>query len=1039
MQIFQKSIVNKYLNLLNENEILNAYETYNKYFKNIFRLTNIMHLKEENYQEGFLRELFVDVLGYTINPNEKYNLTTEFKNQTDNKKADGAILKNEKAIGVIELKSTKLLDLKFITNQAFNYKHNNSECRYVITSNFHYLRFYIDNSVEYEEFDLFKLDFENFKSLYLFLSKESIFSDIPLKMKNESKQKEEDITTKFYRDYKLFKNNIFENLKNENSQYDNVLLFQKTQKLLDRVLFIAFAEDKGLIPPNTLLHIIETWKYFVNEGQKLTLYNQFQTYFTKLNDGYTNPEWGIIPAYNGGLFAKDIILDNKLILNNEILKNGILSIAKYDFNTEIDVYILGHIFEHSLNELDEFLTLPKLQTSKRKKDGVFYTPEYITKYIIENSIGELCKQKQKELNLLNQPNLKNISTKKQKLNKSEKEYFEKLQNYKNWLFNLKILDPSCGSGAFLIAVLDFLIQEHKQTDDFIYQLTNESIKLFDLDKTILEKNIYGVDINEESCEISKLSLWLHTAKRDRKLSDLSQNIKCGNSLIDSFEYAKEKAFDWNIAFPEIMKNGGFDCIIGNPPYVRQELLKPFKQFFSTNYKTFTGKSDLLIYFFEKGMQLLKTNGLLGFIVSNKFLKSGYGQKLTQFLQQNYLLKQLIDFGDIQIFDGATTYPCIIFLEKIKPNEKIEFKYFKLKEKKDIEILNKSISNNFTNINLNINSEKWSFENFETNILLSKIQNKSISLNNYINGKVYYGVKTGNNEAFIINNEIKTKICLNDKKSEEILKPILRGKDVGRYNSLWKDFWLINLKRGIDIEQYPAIKLHLEKYKIQLEKSAVQKLKWYEIKNSVAYEKEFLKPKIIYQRFQVKPGFTYDKNNFYINDSLWAIPTDNLFLLAFLNSKIGWFLISTYCTQIQNGYQLIYEYIKNIPILKTNKDNELELSILAQKMLDLNDKSSKIQNKFIKYLFQNFGLKNASTKINNFYKFDFLQLLNELKKQKIELNEKIKYSFIDIFEESVNEINKIEFEIAQNDFFIDNFIYKLYDLKNEDIEIIKNTK
>jgi len=219
MQIFQKSIVNKYLNLLNENEILNAYETYNKYFKNIFRLTNIMHLKEENYQEGFLRELFVDVLGYTINPNEKYNLTTEFKNQTDNKKADGAILKNGEAIGVIELKSTKTAFIENITNQAFNYKNNQSNCRYVITSNFHYLRFFIDNATEYEDFDLFKLTFEEFKKFYLFFSYESILNDIPLRLKEETKVQEEDISTKFYRDYRTYKEHVYNSLINNNSQY----------------------------------------------------------------------------------------------------------------------------------------------------------------------------------------------------------------------------------------------------------------------------------------------------------------------------------------------------------------------------------------------------------------------------------------------------------------------------------------------------------------------------------------------------------------------------------------------------------------------------------------------------------------------------------------------------------------------------------------------------------------------------------------------------------------------------------------------------
>ena len=169
------------------------------------RIENIRLLKEENYQEGFLREIFVDVLGYTINPNKNYNLTTEYKNLTDSKKADGAILLDGKAIGVIELKSTKTPDLESIRDQAFNYKNNQPNCRFVITSNFEKLRFYIDNATEWEEFNLFELDLENFRKFYLFLSKESIFNGITIKLKDESKLHEEDITSKLYKDYSVFK------------------------------------------------------------------------------------------------------------------------------------------------------------------------------------------------------------------------------------------------------------------------------------------------------------------------------------------------------------------------------------------------------------------------------------------------------------------------------------------------------------------------------------------------------------------------------------------------------------------------------------------------------------------------------------------------------------------------------------------------------------------------------------------------------------------------------------------------------------------
>jgi len=286
MSIFQKSVVNKYLKTLHIEKTNQAYQIFLKYYGDKLRIFNILHLKEENYQEGFLREIFVNVLGYTINPDKEYNLTTEFKNQTDNKKADGAILKDGKAIGVIELKSTKTHFIESITNQAFNYKHNQPNCRFVITSNFHYLRFYIDNSTEFEEFDLFELNETEFKRLYLFLSKENIFNDIPLKLKEETKFHEESISEKFYKDYKQFKDKIFENLVKNNPKIDKLTLYKKSQKLLDRFLFIWFAEDCGLVPPNAISRIIDQWKQLVELEKDDTLYSRFQLMFKHLDIGH---------------------------------------------------------------------------------------------------------------------------------------------------------------------------------------------------------------------------------------------------------------------------------------------------------------------------------------------------------------------------------------------------------------------------------------------------------------------------------------------------------------------------------------------------------------------------------------------------------------------------------------------------------------------------------------------------------------------------------------------------------------------------------
>ncbi|MEE9430487.1 MAG: DNA methyltransferase, partial [Melioribacteraceae bacterium] len=572
MSLFQKSVVNKYLSNQDSLVVTKAYNKFKEFYGDAERIENIKLLKEENYQEGFLREIFVQVLGYTINPDKNYNLTTEYKNETDSKKADGAILQDGNAIGVIELKSTKTVNLESIIKQAFNYKNHQSKCRYVITSNFEKLNFYIDNATEWEEFNLFTITEDEFKFFYLLLNSNNLLTDLPLKLKEESRLHEENISDKLYKDYSKFKQKIYNNLVKNNPQYDKLILFKKSQKLLDRMLFILFAEDSGLVPPNAISKIVDQWKKFTELDEPVTLYSRFIKLFNHLNVGHKYPTYSL-PAYNGGLFSEDEILDNVKI-DDEVLLDDILHLSAYNFNTEIDVNILGHIFEHSLTEIEEVTaeiegTLVEREKSKRKKDGIFYTPKYITKYIVDNTVGALCNEKKKELclDIIDETILENSKTKKGTLTKKAKELFDNLDIYREYVLSLKILDPACGSGAFLNQALEFLIEEHKWIDEHKSSLLKEGFSISEYEKDIVEHNLFGVDINEEAVEIAKLSLWLRTAKKGRKLSTLSNNIKCGNSLIDDPEVAGDKAFNWSEEFKEIMSSGGFDVVIGNPPYV----------------------------------------------------------------------------------------------------------------------------------------------------------------------------------------------------------------------------------------------------------------------------------------------------------------------------------------------------------------------------------------------------------------------------------------------------------------------------------------
>ncbi|WP_051929404.1 TaqI-like C-terminal specificity domain-containing protein [Flavobacterium sp. 83] len=567
MPLFQNSVVTKQLQSQDKIKLVAQWNVFKEHFHNPTIQDNIRSSKEEQYQGEFLIDLFVNVLGYTKNPTPNYNLTTEYKNVKDSKKADGAILIKDKVTAVIELKGTNTTDLNKIEVQAFGYKNNQPDCVYVITANFEKLRFYIDNATEYVEFNLFSLTLKEFELLYLCLAYENIANDIPKKLKEQSLSQEKDITKKLYSDYSLFKRELHQDLVKQNPDFDALELFQKSQKLLDRFLFIFFAEDRNLLPTNLIFRINQEWRQLQEMRMNISLYDRYKIYFNDLNQGAkvvlpafsetrtAQKEEHQIFAYNGGLFHPDAILDH-IKIDDELLYKHTQRLSNYDFQSEVDVNILGHIFENSLNELDEITNatmglnpLAREQT-KRKKDGVFYTPKYITKYIVDNTVGKLCIDKKAELKIIEEDYVSNNGLKRI-AKKIKQPLLEKLNAYRNWLLQITICDPACGSGAFLNQALEFLIAEHGYIDELQAKLFGDAMVLSDVEKSILENNLFGVDLNEESVEIAKLSLWLRTAQPNRKLNDLNSNIKCGNSLIDDETIAGDKAFNWQTAFPKI--------------------------------------------------------------------------------------------------------------------------------------------------------------------------------------------------------------------------------------------------------------------------------------------------------------------------------------------------------------------------------------------------------------------------------------------------------------------------------------------------------
>ena len=1009
MALFQTTIIKKYTQGLNTKTVDDAYSLFKNYFLNPTIQENIREAKEEQFQEGFLRELFGNILGYALNPNPNFNLTTELKNTSNSKKVDGAILINNKAIAVIELKGTDTTDLAKIETQAFGYKNNQPHCTYVITSNFEKLRFYIDNTIEFIEFNLFTLNREDFNLLWLCLSLKNIEQHTPKKIKEESVSKEDTITKKLYKDYSDFKQAIFNSLVEHNKQIDKLLLFKKTQKLLDRFLFIFFAEDRLLLPANLIVSINFDWKKLQEMRVEQSLYDRYKIYFNDLNTGNSKLD---IYSYNGGLFAPDEVLDN-ISIEDELLYNHTQKLSNYDFQSEVDVNILGHIFENSLNEIDKITSeiegnaIDNAKT-KRKKDGVFYTPKYITKYIVENTIGKLCAEKKENIQLIEE----HYTNDKKKTTKLKKELLDKLNDYRNWLLQLTICDPACGSGAFLNQALDFLIAEHRYIDELQAKLLGASMILSDIENSILENNLFGVDINEESVEIAQLSLWLRTAQRNRKLNSLSNNIKCGNSLIDDPTVAVTKAFNWQKEFPQVFAKGGFDVVIGNPPYVfaRDNFKQIEKDYFIAKYISAKYQINTYLLFIEQAVNILNDNGNYGLIIPNAWLMVYSGEGLRKFLLDNCKLNQIINLSGYS-FEAANVETVILIADKKKENL--------------TNVINIYL-NNGTEFYLSHSKNQRDFENntgFEFKVFLddendglnSKIVDNSVLLDNIVEIKA--GLQAYENDKGepkqTAEDVINRPYDYNYKFDEQTYK-YLDGKDVGRYYTNWSGLYLRYGK-------------HL---------AAPRTFNLFEGKKIIVREITGNYPKCIVSTYS-EDIYLYNRSNIAIIEKEGS----NIalkYILSLLNSSLlSYYFLKNTAKSVRKLFpKIILNDLRKFPLKNIPFHEQQPFIEMADLMLSLNKELQDVSSKFQRTLERKYNLGDLPKKLQDWYLLNYADFLKELGKKKIKLSLSDEAEWEDYFLQESKKAKELKSKIDATNKKIDQMVYKLYDLTEEEIIIVE---
>ncbi len=1042
--IFNPKTLSKVLNLIGPSSVPNLKEKRGIISKWIDSIQSgkLDNIKETSIDQKFLEDFFESVLGYqgVIGGSEEWNIIPQQKMKITSNRADGALgyfsNEQEDIRAVIELKdaNTDLDSPQHHRNgkptpveQAFGYAPKaGKSCKWVIVSNFKELRLYHRSSLnEYEVFFIEKLlEPETFKKFYYLLSNENLIakdgeSEIEKLYRNNTEE-EEQISTKFYAEYKAARNHLFEHLKKNNPEKDEMLLLEKTQKILDRFIFVCFCEDKGLLPARIFRGTLEQARNVIIElADKNWVF--IQALFKAINDG--KPEHDI-NKFDGGLFSPDDGLDS-LKLNDAVFEE-LAKITDYDFDTDLNVNILGHIFEQSISDLEEIKAeingerLDK-KKGKRKKEGIYYTPEYITRYIVENAIGGWLEDRKKELGFYELPELtekdyESVKVKKVAYNDNIKRHLEFWEEYRRRLENIKVLDPACGSGAFLNQAFDYLYREGQRVNEEIAKLKRGTYSLVDLDKGILSNNLYGVDLNSESVEITKLSLWLKTASKHKELTALDENIKCGNSLIDDSEVAGDKAFKWEEEFSGIMRNGGFDVVIGNPPYVfaREKISQIEKEYFSKEYDSSEYQVNTFVLFTEKAIKSIKNNGMLGFIIPNSILKISSISKLRKIMIDKGSIETIVQLFGYSFENVNVETVVIIYKKGIALTEKVNV----LNVNNEVDLLESNYRK--------IATLKWRDDkefrflvdiDEKTEAFIEKLRMNSIKLEEKFDVKA--GLKAyeaGKGTPKQTSEDVKNRPYDFDYKFDENTHEYLEGKDVVRFDIKWSGTWL----------RYGGFLAAPRKFNIFSEPRVL-------IREITAHHPRSLICTYVEQIYLDNLSII---NILSRNKSTAELKT----LLLILNSSLVsyYFQKTTPKSERKMFPKLILKDLREFPIKLP--DNQQPFIEKADRMLYLNKQFHQTQKEFLDWLKIQYGLEKVSKKLESFYALDEEGFFAELKKKRPKENKNISPKqtgeIKQYFEDYQQKIIAVKSEIEKTDSEIDEMVYELYGLTKEEIQIIE---
>jgi hypothetical protein len=688
-----------------------------------------------------------------------------------------------------------------------------------------------------------------------------------------------------------------------------------------------------------------------------------------------------VPYLNGGLFEKapdddrvasplpdeafaKIITELFTPFNFTVYESSAL-----DEEVAVDPEMLGKVFEQLV--------------TGRHESGSYYTPRPVVTYMCREALKTWLGDGHEALIEEHNADTISVPAAKQLLNRLEM---------------VKVVDPACGSGAYLLGMLHELHAVITLLDTRAEQVTardNYQRKL-----TIIENCLYGVDKEEFAVNIARLRLWLaliveYDGATPEPLPNLDFKVEIGDSLsapmpearrlqIDVIglkveEFARAKAdfadphfqgdrqalrqeiqtrraeladwmqasiwsgFNWRVEFAEVFypphgRDGGFDIVLANPPYVRQELIKDLKPNLKSLYpEVYSGAADLYCYFYARGVQLLRASGALAFISSNKWFRARYGVRLREHMATSCAIISIMDFGELPVFQTAATFPMIVVARK--GGSRVETRFTQVQslnapwpDVRAVEKLNADLLPATA-----IVGAQWNFATGTLATLRTKMEASGVTLGEYVGGRIYRGVLTGFNEAFVIDGSKRAELIAKDPHSNEIIKPLAKGDDIRKWRIERKDTWLIVTEIGVNMHDYPAVFEHLMVWQSQLESRSDKGSNWWELRPCSYYD-VLPGSKIIYPEIAKESRFTLDRSSTFPLKTVYSIPTNDLYLLGVLNSRSAWSYLKLVCSSLGDpesggrlNLQTIFTSILPIPI--ACDVDRLAISNLVQHCLD----------------------------------------------------------------------------------------------------------